>query len=706
MEDEYKQQLTEWLGGAPIDNSGKSYINNLSENNNFVKPSFNNRTFTEDSSLYDEVKAVLGEDSIITPTETLAAKNTNNESTGYSILYGNYTLSSNDSERYGFITIISPQFKHLQTMTTYASGTQFGAFLKLNVAEDGRLYGLDIQDNKIRFILLNNPSISITSEYKCALRNSYYVQGNIANIDISAIAVDDLISVEKSPTDARYLLTYANKYSTSSSSILMTLLKINVGSSNEWTSYNSVTTIDFTSSWDGFYPKNIVVAWETDNFEASLKGIAHRKTNNKYEVLEFVKGDMDSDLGLNIIDEDLCKTLFYDVPEESINFGAIDNFYIYSITFYNYYIFGTSYTKDDEVRWYLRYAYRYYDNRWKLKVGTLNSGSIDYVRDTIIYVNYMHLWKVNDVLVGYSYLPTADSTSLGQLGNIYYILIDTFEKNSDGELIERYAVNQVSGTYYERYSRQFNIYSFTNLFNLYTFTIYYNDLEQGYGLLKNTIKYDPNTINNSLYNYYSQAIQPLFVNIYSNNDELIFSRNLTNLTVSGNTIQATTEIPNTILNDSTIIKDNLISKGYNDVVSELRNVDKNIYETLYYNYIISIGIEDRNNSTYRNMPITARQLAQAIQNPNYKIDNEYIYKYLNILDGAVIQALYKDGTTSNGEMIGLSPLHPGIKIYCMIGTYKDVTEMRILLKNGEKIVIPGNWKKYHYYEIYQDLLYE
>lgn len=708
MTDDYKQELVEWLSGVIIDNSGKSYTDDLSEIRNFVKPSFNEATFTDDTSIYDAVSAVLGTDSVITPIETLAAKNTNNEYTGYSILYGNYTLSSNDSERYGFISIISPQFKHLQTLTTFESGTGFGQFLKLNVAEDGRLYGLDISNNKIRFILLNNPSLSITSEYQCILRNSYYCEGNIANIDIGALATADLISVEKSPTDARYLLTYANGVCDSSSNILMTLLKIQVSSTNEWIDYNTSTTLDFTSSWRGFYPKNIIVEWETDDVLASLKGIAYRTSNKQYEVLEYVKGEGSSYLGQNIIDTDLFTTLFNDIQEEAFNYGTEDNFYIYSISFYNYYIFGTTYTKDTNVRWYLQYAYRYRDSgSWKLKVGTFNKGTIDYISDSISYLNYLHLWRVNDILAGYSYLPTQESATLGQAGNIYYILLDTFEKNTAGDLIERYAINQVSGSYYERYSRQFYVYSFTNTFNLYSYTMYYNDFDEGYGILKSTIKYDPNSINNNLYKNYSQEIQPLFANIYSNNDELIFSRNLTNLTVTGNTVQATTEVPNTILNDSSIIKDSLIAKSYTDIINETRNVDKNIYETLYYNYAMAINIEDRNQATYRSMPITSQQLAQAIQNPNTQINGEYIYTYLNIYSGdAVLQALYTDGTTSNGSIEQWGRMPTGGRLYGTIYTLKDVSEMRILLKNGEKVILNGNWQKYHFYQISDDLLYE
>jgi hypothetical protein len=120
--------------------------------------------------------------------------------------------------------------------------------------------------------------------------------------------------------------------------------------------------------------------------------------------------------------------------------------------------------------------------------------------------------------------------------------------------------------------------------------------------------------------------------LYSDDEEtqIIFARNLHNLTVNGNTTISTVEIPNTFLNDVTIKGKNLLSQTNLILNNDTNPITKNIYETLDINFINTITMQDNDSSI--NL-IGASRLNVSATSSNDYFNTQIGYYRLNYIDG-------------------------------------------------------------------------
>ena len=97
---------------------------------------------------------------------------------------------------------------------------------------------------------------------------------------------------------------------------------------------------------------------------------------------------------------------------------------------------------------------------------------------------------------------------------------------------------------------------------------------------------------NSIEEYSSyDSLVPNYVNLYDGN--ILFSRKLTNESIIGNQMSAEVNVPYLMLN-RTISVEKLISKTYKVISDETRTINKNVYESLYLNFIKYINVIDNN----------------------------------------------------------------------------------------------------------------
>lgn len=116
---------------------------------------------------------------------------------------------------------------------------------------------------------------------------------------------------------------------------------------------------------------------------------------------------------------------------------------------------------------------------------------------------------------------------------------------------------------------------------------------------KFTLDYNPVNFNGNEYSDYDSTV-PKKARLYSNN-EMVFARNLYNLTLNGATYTATVQVPNTMLNNVTIDQEDLISNTNSILITDSENIQKNIYETMYVNFIQPLMVTDEDtNTTYPN----------------------------------------------------------------------------------------------------------
>lgn len=87
------------------------------------------------------------------------------------------------------------------------------------------------------------------------------------------------------------------------------------------------------------------------------------------------------------------------------------------------------------------------------------------------------------------------------------------------------------------------------------------------------------------------SLVPSYVNIA--NDHILFSRKLTNKSIIGNQMSAEVNVPYSMLNRNFSIEQ-LISQTYKVLANENKVINKNIYESLYLNFIKHINVIDNN----------------------------------------------------------------------------------------------------------------
>lgn len=163
------------------------------------------------------------------------------------VMYGGY--DTNNDNWLGFIALLDTDFNLVEVITQFNSGTALRTICALEMAEDNTFYGVDYQGTYTsRFIMLNNFTIpDANGNYKVKLRTSYNFNDNNFLAQIGT-------KIFKNPNSSHYVFIGETE---SDFTLKIIELKINVGSANEWKSYNN-------SSYD-FYMNGYVDFDSSDN---------------------------------------------------------------------------------------------------------------------------------------------------------------------------------------------------------------------------------------------------------------------------------------------------------------------------------------------------------------------------------------------------------------------------------------------------------
>ena len=85
-----------------------------------------------------------------------------------------------------------------------------------------------------------------------------------------------------------------------------------------------------------------------------------------------------------------------------------------------------------------------------------------------------------------------------------------------------------------------------------------------------------------------------YLSILRDDDKILFARTLYNLIRQQNTFTSTVNVPNVMLNDVEIKKEQLLAKEYNTIDEDNETIEKNIYEDLLINFNDTITVVDNN----------------------------------------------------------------------------------------------------------------
>lgn len=525
---------------------------------------------------------------------------------GNFILYGGYvpTGQTAATDSRGIIIILDQNMKPLKTIYEFASGTRLRPIQKMIQIEDGTFVAIDstifaepigttgITTNEKRFIMLNNISeLDNNDDYSVSLRKAYKFPSAYRNI----FAID----IIKNPNSSHYLIAGKSvnlNNGTYDDGVRIIDLKINVGSSNTWSQKESTTT----SYWlyGGFS------ATFDDDDNASYRAIITRNTSpmtvyswDGTTITSILEADGDFDPYVDSVSmRNQVSFIDYDTVYFVVNNqrwgSAVKPRYI---GLYKY-----TYSTGNLEEIYLKNTgnFDWYGSREGIFIQALNGE---------LYINYCDNYNSTNSTANYNFQRLKEDCW-------------------DPMLI---AENQ-------KYKMEYTLNYTYNVYNLITnitMSQHANNLQFNLQTIKEI--YNNLNYNSTQYINYNSSIP--HTSVLYNGTTPIFARNLYNTTSYKNTTTSTIEIPNTMLNNIDIENKNLY--GLTNVLldQDTNTTTKNIYETLYINFINSINVVDEDTNT--SYLITGTNITTNINSSN--IDNTTMEnKKL-----AKININFEDGTT-------------------------------------------------------------
>ena len=502
------------------------------------------------------------------------------------VLYGGYKVYQTEEVR-GIITILNKDFKPLKSIYQYDSGTYLRYIQCMAQAEDNTFYAIDCPDfprdeewsfttSQKRFLMFNNFTQQINNDYVLTLQKSYIFPTDYFNFYCK--------DMYKDVNSSNYVFTgvsLKDQNDPDFDSIRVINLKVNVGNENDWNKWDSDNNY-----W--LYGASYV-EFQDDNFFCRIL------------------------LSQNIITNKNVSLWTKDFTQASFN--------LKTITTVNYYaVHDTSNYKNQSIFLNRNELYFVLNNQqWRLSNGQTMPkyiGLYYYNESTnqtqIIYEKY--LGDYNFCNLEAIYIVKNNNDVYVQFNNnITQTNNDVFADYYLQRLVnDEWKPKLISSQQYFYYNRR--ALFVTNEFNLLNYVSYMINPQPQYWYIPNIKEIynetnyngEPFTDKNSLNS--NSAI------LYSDNNP-IFARNLYNKTQNGATTTSTIEIPNNYLNDTLVDQKDLMSVNNNVIISDTNGFTKNVYETVYLNFVNTISVVNQNEtqSVYNNN--VATKLNTSINSP-------------------------------------------------------------------------------------------
>lgn len=518
----------------------------------------------------------------------------NEQTTSLGVMYGGYIDTNNNV--YGIIVLVDQNFKPVKTIYEYDSGTKLRFIQYMKQAEDGTFYFIDdtvfsatqwqqVVTSQKRFVMVNNFTLESNGDYSLRLRTSYILSGNYVNFYCK--------NMYKDPNSSHYIFFGAGADTNDTNYAYRQLkiwsLKINVGSSNEWTMYANDNNKIFGSAIATFEGENV-----------RYRCLATNNLLNHNEIMLYSKTYTGSATSSAIITFNDYKPYIDDenYKKQSV-FLDYDNVYFVQ----NNQNWGnTGVIRPKHIG-----LYRYNIATSNLKtIYDKYLGDYDYCDIEAIYIDRCN----TDIYVQYNTNVNHNDTVETRADYYFQRLVnDLWNPIKIGEQ-----------EYYRYNYRTLYIKANYNLLQVYLYAtnprisvaFYYYRILEDYNVLN---------YNSNEYDDYSSMVGTKG-EIYSNGN-LVFARNLYNRTQWNNTTTSTIQIPNSYLNGITLQPKNLLSYSNNTINSDTTELTKNVYESVLLNFVNTIDVVDEETQT--NYPNDASYI-----NTNINVGNETNYNNTKI----------------------------------------------------------------------------
>ena len=477
------------------------------------------------------------------------------------VLYGGYvpTGQTPATDSRGFVMILDQNMNPLKTIYEFSSGTLLRPIQKMIQIEDGTFVAVDstifavpiattgITTNEKRFIMLNNISeLDNNGDYSVSLRKAYKFPSTYRNIFV--------IDIVKNPNSSHYLIAGKSvnlNGGTYYDGVRIIDFKINVGSSNTWSQKESTTT----SYWlyGGFS------ATFDDDDNASYRAIITRDT------APMTVYSWDGTTTTSILEADGDFSPYVDSVAMRNQVSFIDYDTVYFV------VNNQRWGESSRPRYIGLYKYIYSTGNLE-EIYLKKTGNFDWngSREGIFI----------QALNGELYITYCDNFDLGNNTANF-----NFQRLKD----DCWDPIQIAEN--QKYIMEYTLTYTFNIYNLVSTTIMSQNMRTVYwNIIKIKEIYNNLNYNGTEYTNYNSLIP--HTSVLYNGDNIVFARNLYNITSYKNTTTSTVEILNSMLNNIEIGNKNLY--GLTNVLldQETNTTTKNIYETLYLNFINTINVID------------------------------------------------------------------------------------------------------------------
>lgn len=554
------------------------------------------------------------------------------------VLYGGYLTI--DNEPRGILTILDNKFKPIKSFFQFDNGDYLDYIMCMMQENDGTFTMATCPDfpydreetfatSTKKFVMLNNFTQQVNNDYILTMNKSY-------NIPYKNNYVR---KIYKDPNSSHYVLinrmlieSNTGVYNWRQARIIE--LKINVGSSNEWS---------YTDTTDDWLLGDSYVEFDSDS-NSFVEIILTKIKSNDKAIYLWSKDFNDSSYTLNIVHTFLYKPYVDSFSSENQSVFLNKNELYFVQNNQHWGIYGTPESK---------YIGLYYCN---IQLGEFKTiyekylGEFDYCNIESIYITENN----NKLYIEFN--DNIQSTDNGTVADYYFQRLENDQWNPIKISENRHFI-------YDRRALYVN-----NQFNLLNWFPYMINPQSKYWYMLNIKEnYSESKYNGQPY-INTNAMIADNAEIYSNGS-LVFARGLYNKSLNGNTTVATVEVPNNYLNNIDITSKNLLSETNLTMIEDTNVAQKNIYETLFVNFINTLLIEDRNNatqvlnqqaSTYLNTQINDSEgYSKAQIYPKVVItyqDNstkEIAFEYQNTEDTSadIVFALYVDQLMQSAEIV-------------------------------------------------------
>lgn len=558
------------------------------------------------------------------------------------VLYGGYKTLSDEIR--GIITLLTNDFIPIKSFFQYNSGTNLRYIHCMNQSDDGTFYIVDGPDypsdeswsfttSQKRFVMLNNFAQQINGEYTLSLQKSYNFPSSYNNFFCRKMF--------KNINSSRYILVgnqLRDQNSPDFDAVRIIDLTVNVGSSNEWSKIDD--------NGEGWLMGDSYVEFQDDSY---FLEIILKSTQNTANTIYVWKKDFEDERP---------------ATESIMSFSF--NPYIDSFNYQNQSVFlnkNEVYFVQNNQQWgnsgvtMSKYIGLYYCNLSTNQSKTFYEkylGDYDFCNIEAIYITE------NNGEIYVEFNNNFDSTN--NLADYYFQRLDN--NWNPIKVSEQQFFNFDRRALYVR-----NNYNLVNCFSYMT-----NPQSQYWKQYNIKENYNSSNYNGEPY-INTNALISHSGELYSN-DNLVFARNLYNKTISENTTVSTIEVPNNYLNGIDITKKNLLSETNLNLIQDNNTIQKNVYETLFINFINTLIISDQNSSSRLINSAASTYLNSSI-NDGTKYDSAKFYNK-GILT-------YQDGSTKeiNYEFQDINDTSTHI----LFGVYVDKLINKLEIVSTDKTVV-------------------